>query len=181
MCRIRSPKALAAFLSPVLLLMVGCAGLPYPPHADTLLAPTDRKLIVETAQNALEKGKIGRSAPWSNPETKARGAITPTLTFEKEGRPPCREYRVTLIVQGKTHEAADTACRQVSGAWKSVNHPGLAGARAFERMDYFFTEGRYLYTFPRRYRDPYDYDPYLDDHPRIYHRFRFGFGYRRHR
>ncbi len=176
----RNPKALAAFLTPALLLMAGCAGLPYPPHANTLLAPSDRKLLVETAQDALETGKTGRSAPWSNPETKARGAVTPTLTYEKDGRPPCREYRVTLIVQEKTHEAADTACRQASGAWKSVNHPGLAGARAFEGLDYFFTGGRYLYEFPRGNRDPY-YDPYYDDYPRIYPRFRFGFGYHRYR
>ncbi len=157
--------------------MAGCAGFPYPPHADTLLTPSDRTLLVATAQDALEKGKIGQSTPWTNPETKARGAITPTLTYEKDSRPPCREYRITLIVHEKTHEVADTACRQHAGVWKSVNHPGLAGSRAFEGMNYYFTAGRYVYEFPRRYRDPYYYEPY--DYPRVH--FGFGFGYHRYK
>ncbi len=156
--------------------MAGCAGYPYPPHANELLAKSDRKLLVETAQSALEKNKTGQSANWSNPETNARGTATPAQTYERGASSPCRDYRVTVTIRGKTHEAADTACRQPPGNWKSVNHPGLAGQRVFEGLEYYFIGGRYLYDYPSyHYNDPFD------DYPRLYPRAHFGFGYRHYK
>ncbi len=168
-------RTLAALI-PAFLLMAGCAGYPYPPHANELLAKSDRKLLVETAQSALEKNKTGQSANWSNPETNARGTVTPTQTYERAAISPCRNYRVTVTIREKTHEAADTACRQSPGNWKSVNHPGLAGQHVFEGLDYYFTGGRYLYDFPR-----YEYHDPFDDYPRLYPRVHFGFGYRHYK
>lgn len=168
---LRQPAVLFAIL---LLATAGCAA--FPPHVDRLMAQSDRKLLVEATQKALENNKTGESTNWTNPATNVRGTVTPFETYERGKEPPCRDFRVTVTVQEKTHEGTDTACRLPSGAWKSVNHPGLAGARVFEGLVYTYTGGRYLYDYPRYpYHDPYYYEPYY------YPRMRFGFGYHHYR
>jgi hypothetical protein len=167
-------RRLAALLVPAfMLLAAGCAGYPYPPHVDRLLTPGDRKLLVETAQTALEKGKTGESTSWSNPETQVEGTVTPVQTYGDKPGPPCRKFNVAVTIQNKIHQAFDSACRLQEGGWKSVNHPGLAGERVFEGLHSVYSGGVYQYNY-YPHNDPFYYDRYT--YPRTY----FGFGYHKY-
>jgi surface antigen len=72
-----------------------------------------------TQQQAFEYNKAGTSSSWKNPDTGASGTITPTKTYEKQGR-YCREYSQTIKVGGEVQKGYGTACRQSDGSWEIV-------------------------------------------------------------
>jgi surface antigen len=73
-----------------------------------------------TAQRALETAQPGQALPWSNPESGARGTITPSNYYQTSGGQYCREYNQTITVGGKTERGYGTACRQADGSWQIV-------------------------------------------------------------
>jgi surface antigen len=74
-----------------------------------------------TQQQAFETQKAGTSASWQNPDSGARGSITPTKTYQNSNGQYCREFNQTISVGGKTEKGYGTACRQPDGAWQIVN------------------------------------------------------------
>ena len=123
--------------------LAACASGP-PPVADRL-DPGDIALMQQTAQSALEAGKLGVSVNWENPATGHRGTITPVRTIEEAGAAPCRDYQVTATAGADTAIGYDTACRQAGGVW--VSEFSSDPADALRRAE-------------RRRRDPYYDDPW---------------------
>ncbi len=68
----------------------------------------------------LEYAPQGRMIEWQNPDNNAHYTVTPTKTYERQGR-YCREYQTKVIVGNKVQETYGTACRQPDGSWKIVN------------------------------------------------------------
>jgi surface antigen len=81
----------------------------------------DRQEAAKTQQTALEYNKTGQSATWSNPDTGARGTVTPVRTFQSNQGQACREYRHDVKVGDKTEQVIGQACRQSDGTWKVVS------------------------------------------------------------
>ena len=88
----------------------------------------DLIIIASATQHALEVGKVDESANWNNPANGHLGTITPTRTFERHGKQPCRDFQQTATIDGRTRFAFDTACRKADGAWHSDNNPSLSDA-----------------------------------------------------
>lgn len=72
------------------------------------------------AQQALETNRIGQVSAWTNPDTGAQIALTPTRTYENPYGQYCREYQTEVIVGGQVEKAYGTACRQPDGSWQIV-------------------------------------------------------------
>lgn len=144
------PRRIAAALVVVAagLALSACAPyvVRYSSYFEVALTDADRKLMVDTAQAALENNKSGESANWSNPETGHLGTVTPLETYDEGTARPCRDYQQTVTVKGKTGVAYHTACREPDGSWKISGTAELAGVN--------------LRWEPPGYRVPdYDYCP----------------------
>ena len=68
------------------------------------------------AAQALETAPTGQRTTWTNPDTGARYAMTPTRTYE--GPAPCRDFTVDATLDGKPEQVKGKACRQADGSWK---------------------------------------------------------------
>jgi surface antigen len=66
---------------------------------------------------ALERQRSGEPLAWSLPGGEASGSITPEVVRET-GSAPCRPFRETLNVQGKSVSRSAEACRQPNGSWR---------------------------------------------------------------
>jgi len=73
-----------------------------------------------TQRQAFEYNRVGTTSSWVNPDTGHSGSVTPTRTYEQNGR-YCREYTQKIDVGGKIQSAHGTACRNPDGTWKIVN------------------------------------------------------------
>ena len=129
----------------IALSLGGCASGP-PPAADRLDAD-DAILMAETAQSALENGKLGESANWVGSQSGHRGTVTPIRTIEQAGETPCRDYQLTATVGDDTAIGYDTACRRADGVWVSRYFADLLDVLR--------------YGGPQRWRrDPFHNDPW---------------------
>jgi surface antigen len=81
----------------------------------------DKQLAYQSQQAALESSRTGQTSTWRNPDTGHSGSYTPTKTYENASGQYCREYQEKVVIDGKTHSAYGTACRQPDGSWKIVN------------------------------------------------------------
>jgi surface antigen len=68
----------------------------------------------------LEHGGSDQSVTWRNPDRGTAYRVTPTRTWEEEGR-YCREYTTTVRIDGKPQQAWGRACRQPDGSWERVS------------------------------------------------------------
>jgi surface antigen len=69
----------------------------------------------QASQKALTTGK---KVKWKNPDNNHHGTITPKEGhYDKDGN-YCREYSQSITIDGKTHKAYGTACREDDGVWK---------------------------------------------------------------
>lgn len=80
----------------------------------------DRMHMARATQGALESGKSGSTASWSNPDSGHSGTVTPQPSFTNRKQQYCREYQQTVTIGGDTETAYGTACRQPDGTWKIV-------------------------------------------------------------
>lgn len=80
----------------------------------------DLAMHERTSQSALENTRTNTTSNWNNPDTGARGSITPTTTYQNASGQYCREYTQAITVGGKTEKAVGRACRQPDGTWKIV-------------------------------------------------------------
>jgi surface antigen len=83
-------------------------------------APTDGDLAFarNAASDVLTKGDKDSSQPWENPETGARGSVTPlALAYSSEGR-TCRDF-LASYVNGQTESwLQGAACQTDHGRWE---------------------------------------------------------------
>ncbi len=80
-----------------------------------------------TQSDALEHNRVGTTSSWKNPDTGASGSITPTRTYESNGR-YCREFNQWIQVDGKNVRGHGTACREEDNSWEIMdNRPRKRG------------------------------------------------------
>ena len=88
---------------------------------DAAPAPTDADLAFarNAASDVLTKGDKDSSQPWSNPDTGARGSVTPLAqAYTSEDGRTCRDF-LASYVNGKTESwLQGAACHGGSGRWE---------------------------------------------------------------
>lgn len=85
-----------------------------PPAADLVFA---RAAVHEV----LSRGGTDASLPWENPESGARGTITPvTSAYSREGA-VCRDFLASYVRKGNEAWLQGEACRVDRGKWEVKN------------------------------------------------------------
>jgi surface antigen len=85
------------------------------------LQPTESDLVHarNAASDVLTKGDKDSSQPWENPETGARGSVTPLAeAYSAEDGRTCRDF-LASYVNGKTESwLQGAACKGGQGRWE---------------------------------------------------------------
>ena len=84
---------------------------PVPTEADLALART-------AASDVLTKGNKDSSQPWENPDTGARGSVTPLAqAYSSEGR-ICRDFLASYVIGRSESWLQGAACQAGHGRWE---------------------------------------------------------------
>jgi len=87
-------------------------------HDDTNLTDADLALARNAASDVLTRGQKDVSQPWENPETGARGSVTPLAsTYTNEGR-TCRDFLASYVRGVNEGWLQGEACQQGKGPWE---------------------------------------------------------------
>lgn len=90
-------------------------------HDDTNLTDADLALARNAASDVLTRGQKDVSQPWENPETGARGSVTPLAsTYTSEGR-TCRDFLASYVRGTNEGWLQGEACQQNKGPWEIRN------------------------------------------------------------
>ena len=85
---------------------------------DTNLTDADMALARNAASDILSRGGKDASQPWENPETGARGSVTPlATTYASEGR-VCRDFLASYVRGTSEGWLQGEACQQGQGPWQ---------------------------------------------------------------
>ena len=82
--------------------------------------PTDSDLAFarNAASDVLTKGAKYASQPWENPETGARGSVTPLAqAYSSDGR-TCRDFLASYVNGTSQSWLQGAACKSVQGQWE---------------------------------------------------------------
>jgi hypothetical protein len=82
--------------------------------------PTDTDLAFarNAASDVLTKGSKDASQPWENPETGARGSVTPLAqAYSSDGR-TCRDFLASYVNGRSESWLQGAACKSVHGEWE---------------------------------------------------------------
>lgn len=79
----------------------------------------DRQAMAQATQQAYN-APVGETIAWNNPNTGNAGTVTPVRDGRTQSGAYCREYRQTVVIDGRSEEAYGTACQQPDGTWKIV-------------------------------------------------------------
>jgi surface antigen len=83
-------------------------------------APTESDLVFarNAASDVLTKGGKDSSQPWENPETGARGSVTPVASaYSADGR-TCRDFLASYVNGRSESWLQGTACQAGRGRWE---------------------------------------------------------------
>jgi len=90
---------------------VGAAAPPVPTETDLAFART-------AASDVLTKGDKDSSQPWENPETGARGSVTPLAqAYSADGR-TCRDFLASYVKDRSETWLQGAACQSGHGRWE---------------------------------------------------------------
>ncbi len=80
------------------------------------------KVFASQAMNRAYEAPIGETISWTNPESGNSGTYTPVNEGygQSSGR-YCREYKQTIVVDGRSEQAVGTACENVDGTWEIMS------------------------------------------------------------
>jgi surface antigen len=108
----RSDSALAKMEEGDVTGAIASASLPVPTESDLAFART-------AASDVLTKGDKDSSQPWENPETGARGSVTPLAqSYASEDGRTCRDF-LASYVNGRTESwLQGAACKASQGRWE---------------------------------------------------------------
>lgn len=67
--------------------------------------------------SALEENRTGETTAWVNPDTGNEFRVTPTDTWERNGR-PCRQFEFRVETDRGEDTQRRTACRAEDGIWE---------------------------------------------------------------
>ncbi len=70
------------------------------------------------AAEVLTRGGKDTSVPWENPQTGARGNITPLASAYKEDGFTCRDFLASYVREGAEAWLQGEACRMTQGKWE---------------------------------------------------------------
>jgi surface antigen len=90
------------------------------PARSTAKAPTESDLAFarNAASDVLTKGDKDSSQPWENPETGARGSVTPLAqAYSSDGR-TCRDFLASYVNGGSENWLQGAACQSSEGRWE---------------------------------------------------------------
>lgn len=74
-----------------------------------------------SATNKASAAPVGETIYWNNADSGHSGTVTPIRDGRSASGEYCREYRTTVVVDGRTEQAYGTACQQPDGTWKTVD------------------------------------------------------------
>jgi surface antigen len=83
-------------------------------------APTESDLAFarNAASDVLTRGDKDSSQPWENPETGARGSVTPLAqAYSSEGQ-TCRDFLASYVNGNSEHWLQGAACQSGQGRWE---------------------------------------------------------------
>jgi surface antigen len=90
------------------------------PVSAVVAAPTETDLAFarNAASDVLTKGDKDSSQPWENPETGARGSVTPLAqAYSQEGR-TCRDFLASYVNGRSESWLQGAACQSSQGRWE---------------------------------------------------------------
>jgi hypothetical protein len=90
------------------------------PAQPSLAAPSDSDLAFarNAASDVLTRGDKDASQPWENPETGARGSVTPLAqAYSSEGR-TCRDFLASYVNGRSESWLQGAACKTGHGQWE---------------------------------------------------------------
>ena len=90
------------------------------PAPASLAAPTESDLAFarNAASDVLTRGDRDASQPWENPETGARGSVTPLAqAYSSEGR-TCRDFLASYVNGRSESWLQGAACKTGRGQWE---------------------------------------------------------------
>jgi len=79
-----------------------------PPEADLVYARA-------AASEVLRRGEKDASLPWENPQTGARGTVTPIASAYEQGGRTCRDFLASYVVGPAQAWLQGEACKQKEG------------------------------------------------------------------
>jgi surface antigen len=90
---------------------IGAARAPTPTESDLAFARN-------AASDVLTRGDKDASQPWENPETGARGSVTPLAqAYSSDGR-TCRDFLASYVNGGSESWLQGAACQSSKGRWE---------------------------------------------------------------
>jgi len=83
-------------------------------------APTESDLAFarNAASDVLTKGDKDSSQPWENPETGARGSVTPLAQAHSSDGRPCRDFLASYVNGRSERWLQGAACQTGHGRWE---------------------------------------------------------------
>lgn len=91
------------------------------PVRSDLPAEADLAIARATAIDILSRGGKDASAPWENPNTGARGTVTPVASAYNQGGFVCRDFLASYLRDGAESWLQGEACRTHHGRWEVRN------------------------------------------------------------
>jgi len=90
------------------------------PAAASAPAPTESDLAFarNAASDVLTKGDKDSSQPWENPETGARGSVTPLARAYSEDGRTCRDFLASYVNGSNESWLQGAACQIGNGRWE---------------------------------------------------------------
>jgi surface antigen len=91
-------------------------------HDDTNLTDSDLALARNAASDVLTRGNKDASQPWENPQTGARGSVTPLASaYTGDDGRPCRDFLASYVRGTNEGWLQGEACQSGTGAWEIRN------------------------------------------------------------
>jgi surface antigen len=94
---------------------------PVSAKAGDIAAASDLAYARAAAAEVLAKGGKDSSMPWENPETGARGTVTPIAAAYTQDGFTCRDFLASYVKNGSESWLHGEACRMHQGRWEIRN------------------------------------------------------------
>jgi surface antigen len=90
------------------------------PRATSASMPPDSDLAFAKAAAAdvLNRGKADMSLTWENPQTGARGTVTPIASAHSQAGVTCRDFLASYVREGAESWLQGEACQADQGKWE---------------------------------------------------------------
>jgi surface antigen len=85
---------------------------------DTDLTERDLALARNAASDVLTRGRKDVSQPWENPETGARGSVTPLASAYTDDGRTCRDFLASYVRGTNEGWLQGKACQSARGSWE---------------------------------------------------------------